>query len=391
MSRLLFVFDIGFDRGGPSVHLLQDVIREGLNHGNEIEVILKKTGGQDAEMPTEFSENAHFTYFTIDEKNSKKSFIGRYFEEIKYARKCSKLFLKRGKYDAVFLQSNVAAYFYMRYLKKLGCRIVFNVQDIFPYNLKFSEQLPLEIITFPVFRKLQNMGYKMADSIITISDDMKQTLIEDGVDENRIEVIYNWSYSDSPITLEDISPANFYDLKMDHDKFNVVYAGNIGKMQNVELIAKTARELRDDTSVQFYVIGDGSNKKKLENISNGLKNIIFLPFQPSFFAESIYAQADLNVIPLMPGGIKTALPSKTATVLRVNKPVAFCVGRDNIFARLVEDDERVFFTETGNPQELVEVIKKLRSNTNTQKTYRIKNMSVFSTVNAKKYIDYMVR
>ena len=93
----------------------------------------------------------------------------------------------------------------------------------------------------------------------------------------------------------------------------------------------------------------------------------------------------------MPGGIKTALPSKTATVLRVNKPVAFCVGRDNLFAGLVGDDERVFFTETGNPQELVEIIKKLQSYTTTEKTNEMKNKSFFSTVNAKKYIDCMVR
>ena len=67
MKSLLFILDIGFDRGGPSVHLLQDVIRAGLEDGNEIEVILKDTNGSDKTMPDDFVKNPNFMYYAIKE------------------------------------------------------------------------------------------------------------------------------------------------------------------------------------------------------------------------------------------------------------------------------------------------------------------------------------
>lgn len=393
--RLLFVFDIGFDRGGPSVHLLQDVLRASLNQGHDVNVILKNTGGPDKEMPEEFSSNSNFHYTIIKDDAKKGGFISRYINEIQYANKCGALACKQGKYDAVFLQSNAVAYFYMRKLKKLGCRIVFNVQDIFPYNLKLSGQLPMAGITFPVFRKLQNMAYQKADAIITISDDMKQTLVEDGVDANKIEVVYNWSYADTPITLESIDPENVFDLHLDHSKFNVVYAGNIGKMQNVELIAETALMTRDNQKVHFYIVGDGANKHHIEEMTKDLPNVTMLPMQPSRYAESIYAQADLNVIPLMPGGIKTALPSKTATVLRVNKPVVFCIDASSEFMRTLKENnglDKIYFTDVKDKNNLMEVITSIVDLSMPQKN-RYKEAAnafpQFSSNNSYKYIGVM--
>lgn len=384
--RLLFVFDIGFDRGGPSVHLLQDVLRAALNNGNNVNVILKNTGGPDKEMPDEFSANPNFKYTIIKDNGKKGGFISRYLNDIKYAKQCGKLALKQEKVDAVFLQSNVVANVYMKKLKKLGCRIVFNVQDIFPYNLKLSGQLPLAGITFPFFRKLQNNAYQKADAIITISDDMKQTLVEDGVDANKIKVVYNWSYADTPITIEDIDPKNIFNLHLDRNKFNVVYAGNIGKMQNVELVAETAIKMKENSKVQFYIIGDGANKEHVEEMTKDLPNIKMLPMQPSKYAESIYAQADVNIIPLMPGGVKTALPSKTATALRVNKPVIFCIDDNSLFYEKVKELEHVYISKVSDENSLENILQKI-SSIKIGKIYR--NLGLTSKNNAKEYVRIM--
>lgn len=389
--RLLFVFDIGFDRSGPSVHLLQDVLIETLAQGHDVHTILKKTNGTDEEMPAELRDNPRFSYEAIEWPSNKGgNFINRYISELKYANICGKRALAEGNFDAIFLQSNVITYFYMRQLKKLKSRIVYNVQDIFPYNLKLSGQLPLERLTFPIFRKLQNLGYQKANKIVTISEDMKQMLIDDGVDKEKIEVIFNWSYADTLICEETIASENTYNLHMDHSKFNVVYAGNIGKMQNVELLARTAYTMREERSVHFYIIGEGTNKEAVRHIVAGLNNVTILPMQPSRFAESIYAQADLNVIPLMPGGIRTALPSKTATVLRVNKPVVFCVDKSNSLASLFNSEEGVVFTdnvsEISLKNTIIDMSKKYKrkefDRTNIVEEY-------FSTKNARKYVKIL--
>ena len=391
MAKILLVLDISFDKGGPSVHLMKDVIAAGVRKGHKIDVILKQLSDSydHSEYESQFGDNVRF--FRIAEPDEKQfGFVRRYLNEIRYAKKCSDIFFRQGHYDAVFLQSNTVTYFYMRLIKKLRSRIVYNVQDIFPYNLKFSRQLPYEAISFPIMRKLQSMGYGISDKIITISDDMKQLLIDDGVKAEKIEVVYNWSYGDDKIELEKIPENRIFDLKADGDKFKVVYAGNIGKMQNVELIVDTARRMAGDPTVHFYIIGEGANKQKLIEMAEGLPNVSFLPMQPSEYAESIYAQADLNVIPLREDIVKTALPSKTATILRVDKPIVFCVGNKCKLADLFKDVDYVCFSSSTDTAELEQIIRELQKTSAVNCNRANVIQGYFSKNNADKYIDCML-
>lgn len=390
--KLLFVFDIGFDKRGPSVHLLQDILREALKENYTVDVVLKNTGGPDPLMPLEFKNHPRFRYHVIDDTEKKKAgFVGRYFGEIHYANRCWKLISKLGKFDAVFLQSCTAAIFYMVKLKKLHCRIVFNVQDIFPYNLKLSGQLPFSSVSFPIFRKLQNMAYNKADVIITISEDMKKTLVEDGVLKDKIKVAYNWSYDDIPITASSIDQSDFFDLGTNPEEFAVVYAGNIGKMQNVELVANAAILTKNDQKIKYYIIGDGANKNNIYELTKGLKNIKVLPMQPSKFAESIYAQADVNIIPLVKGGIRTALPSKTATCLRVNRPIIFCIDKDCEFNKLIDKDCWIRSIGTDNAEQLVEAIYSIKNSySRTDMVSHHDTYQYFDRKNARSYIEAMI-
>lgn len=363
MSKFLFVLDISFDKGGPSVHLLQDVMRCALNKGHDVYVVLKKTDSPNPAVPEEFSSNNRFNYRCIEEGHaSNPSFLKRYLNGIRYANLCRKKYKDWAHFDAVFLQSCTNAAFYMKGLKKLRCPIVFNVQDIFPYNLHLSGQLPFDRIAFPVFGFLQRKAYRSVDRIITISEDMKNTLIEDGIDARKISVVYNWSYADDLITSSGIQNKDFFDLGINPSSFNIVYAGNIGRMQNVEIVIQAAAMTRNDPRLHFYVIGGGANKDAVEKLAVGLTNITFLPMQGSHFAESIYSQADLNVIPLVNGGIKTALPSKTATCLRVDNQIVFCIEADSLFAKAINKYKNVHICSPNDASELYELILRLSAN-----------------------------
>ena len=71
--RFLFWLNIGFDRGGPSVHLLQDVIRHALNDGHSVHLVLKDTGGDIEKVPSEFVERESFSYTLVPDVKSKKT------------------------------------------------------------------------------------------------------------------------------------------------------------------------------------------------------------------------------------------------------------------------------------------------------------------------------
>ena len=388
--KFLFVLSIGLDKIGPSVHLMKNIIESALIKGHKCHIVLKKTVLNDENGLEDLTQKYKELSFSLiqDISGKKRGFIGRYIHDCKYAFKCRKYY-KSQKYDAVFLQSNNVPWVHINGLRRLKCPVIYNVQDIFPYNLKFSNQLPFEKITFPLFRKLQNIAYKKADKIITISNDMKQTLVNDGVQDKKIEVIYNWSYSDEDIKLEKIEESCIFPLGKDDSKLNVVYAGNIGKMQNVEIVAKCAVLTQNDSNIHYYIIGDGANKVRIEEMTAGLDNVTMLPMQQSKFAESIYAQADINIIPLSRGGIFTALPSKTATCLRVGNPIVFCIDKNSEFYSLMQNEENIYLCDCDDAEGLADILKSICEETR-KKYIRSKNISDLITVeNAKKYVTIL--
>ena len=387
MSNILFVLNIGFDINGPSVHLFYDIFKAALSRGHCISVILKRHKGSEFDFSEDFKSNNNFSYKFIIEDNEKLfGFAKRYFNEIKYSKKCYLEAKKIKHFDLIFIQSSPCFYFYTSLFKKFNRTIILNVQDVFPDNLYFSGQLPLGKISYWFFKSLQTKGYRHSDKIITISDDMKETLVKYRIPNNMIDIIYNWSYSDKPISIDTIQTDNFYDLKLDKAFFNVIYAGNVGKMQNVEILIETAQVAKDiNEKMRFYIIGNGSNKQNVMKKAQNLENVFFYNMQSSNYAESIYAQADLNVIPLVKGGIKTALPSKTATCFRVNKPVLFIVDENSSFESLFRNDKKIFFVSNKNAVDVLNQIKNIKNNGINE--YENCASLLTSTKNAAKYLE----
>ena len=377
-------------KNNASWHLIKMLMEATLDRGHKIHAIQR--AGKTNELPA-FPEtilnHENFSYTEIVcDAVDKKKFIHRYIEGIQYAIRQGKYIKQNNDFDAIFLQPSFNAVYLLAIARHFAKKrpIVYNVQDIFPQNLKFSGQLPAAKITYPVFKFLQKIAYKYADKIITISEDMKKTLVDDGVSANKIEVICNWSYSDEKILLENIPAENIFDLKTDKEKTNVVYAGNIGKMQNVEVIANAAK-LSVDDPIHYYIIGGGANRNRIEALVADLENVTLLPMQPAELAESIYAQADINVIPLAKGGIKTALPSKTATVLRTNTFAVFCIDKNSEFEKTVKNSGNVRVAYNEDAESLYKTIKSLVGQKPETSEENDKIAQLFSAKNAYKYVD----
>lgn len=388
--KILFVLNIGFDRPGPSVHLLQFIMMNCVERNIRVYALLKDSTGQAQTIPEKLASSDLFSYETIKHSSEKKEgFFSRYIDDIRFARKCSKKYKNYKDVDVTFVQSNRVACFYHDAIRKIiGCPIVFNVQDVFPRNLAETGKIKRGGLIYRILAAVQKKGYNRAKFIITISDDMKQTLREEGVDEEKISVVYNWSYGDTPIEIPASENAFVHKFALDCGKFNAVYAGNIGRVQNVDNIIAAAEVLREQTNIHFYIVGDGVYKDRLMQKTTLLKNISFLPMQPSELAESIYSFADVNLIPLAKGIIKTALPSKTATCLRVRRPIIFCIDRDSAFAKLVEGNEMISVTDPDSGVALAEIISTYAAQ--KDRRYASEPFDIFEkhfkTINAEKYI-----
>ena len=252
--NVLFWMSNGFDTPFTSEHLLGAVIYSLAQEGHNVHVIQTNQGGKNPELP-EYLRLSNITTSSIPYSAPLKSnYIKRYISEIKWHLSCKKELERHRDYDALFLQSTTVAGFAIGLARRvLGsqCIITFNVQDIFPYNAEFSGNIKKDGLVFKVMAAEQRFGYKRADRIITISEDMKETLIADGVPAEKIEVVYNWSYQDEVYENLDFSPVSHM---FKSDFFNVVYAGNIGVMQNVDILIEAARLMKDEDNVWFHII-----------------------------------------------------------------------------------------------------------------------------------------
>ena len=231
--KVLFWMFTGFDRHITSEHLLLAVIERLCEASHSVHIIQKNTGGDLPAIPEALSRYDVTTDVIPHRVAEKGNFIARYLAELKYIHACRKIIAS--DYDAVFIQSNTVAGFAVREIrKKLRKSIVtLNVQDIFPYNAVFSGNIKKNSLVFKVLAAIQRYGYKHSDHIITISEDMRETLVSDGTEADKVEVVYNWSYQDNIYENVDVSSVSHM---FDPHFFNVVYAGNIGGIDRKSVV-----------------------------------------------------------------------------------------------------------------------------------------------------------
>ena len=337
------VVSIGsFDTQYSDYHIMRDIILGLLERGHEVNLIQKQYLNI-PQYPQQFDKyfgkqlQVHNIKF---EKKAKADLKARYLADLSYYRQACK-WMKENKPDKVFLQSCNTAFLTVFYAKHiLKCPLIYNEQDIFPENAYFAGILSESSMIYKVAHALQKYAYKNATALSTISDDMKSTIVTRyGISEDKVQVIYNWGHEE----LKAHSEQDNVFLKKYPKKpgeFRVVYAGNLGKMQNVELILKAAALMKDEKDIGFFIVGSGVNEERLKTIAKEkeLSNVSFVGMQPPEEIPDVYSAADVNLIPLQKKLIYAALPSKTADCLIAGKPIITCVDEQSSFAKLMESN-----------------------------------------------------
>lgn len=327
--KVVIATPILYDATSPFNHLFKDIIGGFLDAGYEVERHVAVRDGIEDDYKYGY-ENVEYHKYQRKE-SAHGNIITRYIRDtltsIREARG-----VKKSGADVLFEDASYSSFWAVKAAKKKGMRVVAMLQDVWPDNAVQSGLIKHNGLLYRYFESWQRYVYKHADKLICISDDMKDFIVAKGVDEKKIEVIYNWGYSDDAVNIkwEDNKFVKKYGLEKD---FYAVYAGNIGKMQNVELVVRAAKKM---PNTKFLIIGDGAKREEIEKMAEGAENIRMLPLQPPELAEHIYSMAGVNIIPLVEGGPKTAMPSKTGVVLSCGRPVIFCFGSGTRFAELVE-------------------------------------------------------
>lgn len=382
--KIVIATPILFDQTSPFNHLMRDILQGLLDSGHEITRIVAVEHADD----TDYQMGLHnITYVPVIRKRSEKSnIIQRYLSDTLKNMKMAKL-LRKIKADVLFEDVSYSSIWSVLAAKRAGMRIVSMLQDVWPDNAVQSGLIKEKSLIYTYFEVLQRKVYKKSDKLICISDDMKAFIASKNVPEEKIAVIYNWGYSDEIVSIPWNENRFVEKYHLSEDCFYAIYAGNIGRMQNVELILKAAEQLREHDKIKFLIIGDGARREIIHQLAEDrkLSNVTFLPLLPSELATSIYSAAGVNLIPLVPGGVKTALPSKTGICLSCGQPIIFAFGQNCRFAEIANRYQAGIVVDAANSEEMTQAILDIAEEQNREKNYSLFLQCFRRTENVKRY------
>ncbi len=199
--------------------------------------------------------------------------------------------------------------------------------------------------------------YRRAAGIVVLSIGIREKLVTRGVAMEKIEVVYNWCDEDAMTIHTAIDRQQF---GMD-GRFNVLFAGTMGRAQALDAVVEAARLVGDvDSRVQFIFVGGGVDRTRLEQLAAKVApaNTKFLSRMPMNRIGQVLGAADALLVHLRDDVLfQITIPSKTQAYMAAGKPIIMAVRGDA--ARLIEDAQAGVCTIPENPIALMEAVLRL--------------------------------
>lgn len=259
--------------------------------------------------------------------------------------------------------------------------VVLDIQDMWPDTLKATGMINnLTLIGF--VSKVCNLIYSGVTKIVVLSPGFKDLLIDRGVPENKIEIIYNWADETVLRTTANETPKELANI----EGFKVLFAGNVGQAQGLNVILDAGLLLKDDVpKLQFLVLGRGLQLDDLKRRANDLNldNVHFLPSVGMDKVGHFLGSADALLIHLNSDSLfEITIPGKTQAYMSVGKPIIMGVRGDasNLVLRAdcgvcFEPENSVALAEAAKSLMLLDPTDIQRLGENAERFYD-KNLSV---------------
>ena len=267
--------------------------------------------------------------------------------------------LGRTRYDVIVsicppLQSAVPAYVYSR-LRHIP--YVIHVQD-----LQVDAAVRLGMIRNAVIvRALYGLEKKLlryAAFVTTITEAMRVRLHTKGVGPDRTAVIPNWA------DLREVTPGprmNRFRAEVLHagaEHVVVMYAGNMGEKQGLEVLLDAAELLRFDRRIRWVLVGDGVARDKLIKAARmrRLENVIFLAPQPREVLGTMLTAADIQVVIQRNEAADLVMPSKLTNVMAAGRASIVTASPGTTLHRLVTEAGIGLAVPPDDPRSLAEAV-----------------------------------
>ncbi len=246
------------------------------------------------------------------------------------------------------------------------------VFDVYPDALVQYGYASRSNLLVRILGRLTRASMHSADSVFTISERLRDTLLAYCSLRTEIHVVHNW------VDTEQIRPISASENQFRTDrqlvqKRVVLYSGNFGKSHDIATILDAARILQKDGKIHFLLIGGGEQFATIQNkiTSENSENVTLLPLQPpEIFPQSI-ACGDVAVVTLDPAADCLSVPSKIYYLMASGTPVIATVGDSSEVANLIRKHEMGIIVAPGKADELAQAIRELSSDEIIRSKYAV--------------------
>ena len=236
---------------------------------------------------------------------------------------------------------------------------LYAVNDLWPESVEATGMVQSRRLLDYVGR-LERFVYRRVAAIAVISPGVKANLFGKGVPPEKVHVIPHWA-DESLYRPVPPDPQLARDLGM-AGRFNVVFAGQLGLAQGLDVVLDAADELSDLPDVQFVLVGDGTDADRLRQAAGqrDLRNVRFLGRQPAERMPHIFAVSDVLLVHLRDEPLfRITIPSKTIAYMACGRPVLMAVEGDA--ADLIRTAGAGVICRAGSGKELAGAVRRLRA------------------------------
>lgn len=208
--------------------------------------------------------------------------------------------------------------------KLKGCKVVYNVQEIYPDILNKPETS----LIHKYLRGMEKRVYNNSAAVTTIDQVFYDTIVDRFENKSKLHIIPNFVDTElyhSGVSTESLNK----NLFPENNNIKLLYAGNIGFAQDWKPLVRLAEKTKN-MPIEYFLIGMGVRKQWVieQKTTLGLDKLHILDYQPRQLMPAILAYSDLQYIFMTPEQEGMGFPSKVYTIMACGRPLLICSGKN---------------------------------------------------------------
>lgn len=276
--------------------------------------------------------------------------------------------VSRIKADSVFIfevspmtQALVGVWYAKKH--KIPCNLY--VQDLWPENVETVMKIHSPVIIRPI-QRMVDFIYHNCTNILATSPSFQKEIQKRC--QRKEKVWYLPQYAEEfyrPVTKEKVRKERLVPELTEEERFKIIFTGNIGKAQGLEILPKAAALLQKKygEKVLFVIVGDGREKKEfMEGIRRKHVENMFLVIErrPAYRIPAFLACCDAAFVSFMENELFTkTIPAKLQSYMACSLPILASASGET--ERIIKEAECGVLAKIGNERALCKAVRVLLS------------------------------